>query len=78
MAVGNAPLFVHPVPAAPGARSFRAGQNLAELQNLRLARSPPTPLRGYGATALARLAEPKLGDAERRLVDLTRIELVTS
>ncbi len=31
-------------------------------------RSPPPPRRGYGATALARLAEPKLGEAERRLV----------
>jgi hypothetical protein len=32
-------------------------------------RSPPSPLRGYGATTFAWLAEPKLGEAERRLVD---------
>jgi hypothetical protein len=33
--------------------------------------SPPSPLRGSGATTFSRLAEPKLGEAERRLVDLT-------
>jgi hypothetical protein len=40
--------------------------------------SPPSPLRGSGATTFTRLAEPKLGEAERRLVDLTGIEPVTS
>ena len=43
--------------------------------------APPPPFaarRGSGATSFTRLAEPKLGEAERRMVDLTRIELVTS
>ena len=44
---------------------------------------PPPPLRGYGATSFAchRLAwftEPKLAEGERRMVDLTGIEPVTS
>src|ERR671933_42010 len=37
-------------------------------------RCPPSPRCGYGATAFARLAEPKLGEAERRLVDQTGVE----
>ena len=49
---------------------------------LRLASGPPPPLRGYGATAFAWLAEPKLtlrvSTRERRMVDLTGIEPVTS
>ena len=59
--------------SAPTRRRFyRVGATQSRIE-VRLRRS-----RGYGATALARLAEPKLGEAERRLVDQTGIEPVTS
>ncbi len=38
---------------------------------------PPQSLRDLGATAFVWLAGPKLGEAERRLVGLSRFELLT-
>src|SRR5437867_515030 len=75
MASRNAPDFELGALAGRRSRSSCGGRSRMGSQ---IVGGPPSPLRGFGATAFARLAEPKLGEAERRLVDLTGIEPVTS
>lgn len=46
-------------------------QSQSDVAGIEVRGGPPPRLRRSGATALARLAEPELGEAERRLVDLS-------
>src|SRR5215203_4309134 len=56
MTNGNAPDFETATLAACNTRSFCVGRSRSGLRNLR---SPPSPLRGYGATTFAWLADDR-------------------